>query len=481
VATTDEGPTGGWASPLRFSPARLATVRVPATEYDLDRLRGLSDCVFAVAITLVVATFRLPPAGDTSGQMTDFLAERWPTYVAYLAGFLVIGYYWLSHHRLFEIIVRADARLVALNFGLLFFVVLLPYATEVLGGFRYLPDAYRFLDLLAICLGVVNAGMWWYATTRRRLVGSVLQPAALRIYRLRAAWLPVGFVVSYLLTLPAPPYEPGIGSNWVRLSALSWGLLFLGRPLIRLVMGPVPDAEVEEEEEEVDDEATGEIEALRGDRTTPMTSLERALRSSASMGRLISFSDNVYAFAITLLGTHFVAPTQPQVVAVGLDRYLRDQLNPVFAAYTLGFYAIALFWVLHHRMFNAIERQDGILRVLNLGHLMLLAVIPITTDLLSTFDDDQLPFVVYAVSAGLVSASLAVVFTYAAGSAHLVSDDLSEQDIRIRRQAMWFTVVCFTASVVCALIHIGGFEGWTVAWIFWLFPLVTYVFLTRRT
>jgi uncharacterized membrane protein len=472
VASTQEGLVD------RLS-GRLDTVRVSPTHYDLDRLRGFSDCVFAVAITLVVGTFRLPPSTYDAVEMRDFLAQRWPTYLAYLAGFLVIGYYWLSHHRLYELLTRADGPAVAGNFLLLFFVVLLPFATEVLGQYRGLPDAYRFLDLLAVCLGVVNWAVWWYATARHRLVAAKLDPTALRIYRWRAAWLPIVFALSYLVTLPAAAAHENVSDNWVRLAAATWALLFVGRPLIRLVLGPMPAVEAEEEAGEVDDEDTGELQAVSSG--SNLTMLERAFRRTAGMGRLISFSDNVYAFAITLLGTHFIAPGSNDVAAKGLDHTLRALISPDGLAYALGFYVIASFWVLHHRMFNVIDRQDGVLRVLNLGHLMLLAIIPFSTDLLSTFADDQLPFVVYALSAGLVSASLAVMFQYASGPAHLVVDELSAQQIRVRRRARWANVVCFAASVLLALVNIGSFQGWTIAWVFWLLPLAAYYFLTRPT
>jgi uncharacterized membrane protein len=356
----------------------------------------------------------------------------------------------------------------------------LPFATEVLGQYRYLPEAYRFLDLLAVGLGIVNWAVWWYATSEHRLVAADLHPTALRIYRWRAAWLPIVFAISYLVTLPAAPYRVGEGDNWVRLAATTWGLLFLGRPLIRLVLGPMPTVEAEEEADEVDDEDTDELEVVHMSSGTSMTMLERAVRSSASMGRLISFSDNVYAFAITLLGTHFVAPTAAKIAeAGGLDAALRSLVSPDGLAYALGFYVIASFWVLHHRMFNIVDHQNGVLRVLNLGHLMLLAIIPFSTELLSTFADDQLPFVVYALSAGLVSASLAVMFQYASGSAGLLVPGLTRAQIRLRRQARWANVICFGASVVVALINVGSFQGWTVAWVLWLLPLASYYFLTR--
>jgi uncharacterized membrane protein len=470
VASTEEGLVDRWSG-------RLAAARVSPTHYDLDRLRGFSDCVFAVAITLVVGTFRLPPSTYDAVEMRTFLADRWPNYLAYLAGFLVIGYYWLSHHRLYELLVRVDGLAVAGNFLLLFFVVLLPFATEVLGQYRGLPDAYRFLDLLAVCLGVVNWAVWWYATAGHRLVASRLHPTALRIYRWRAAWLPIVFAVSYLVTLGAPVAHENISDNWVRLAAATWALLFLGRPLIRVVLGPMPMVEAREEAGEVDDEDTGELRAVSAG--SNLTMLERAVRRTAGMGRLISFSDNVYAFAITLLGTHFIVPSQTDIDTKGLDAALRSHVVPDGLAYALGFYVIASFWVLHHRMFNVIERQDGVLRVLNLGHLMLLAIIPFSTDLLSTFADDQLPFVVYALSAGLVSLSLAVMFQYASGPAGLLVDGFAEQQIRVRRRARWANVVCFAASVGLALVNIGSFQGWSVAWVLWLVPLATYYFLTR--
>ena len=126
---------------------------------------------------------------------------------------------------------RANGRLVWANFGLLFFVVLLPFATEVLGSYRFLPDSYRFLDLLAIALGLVNFGMWWYATLVASPGGTRAQPDG-------AANLPLASGLATAGVLHLLPHHPSGAAlragprrattcGWRR---CAWGLLFARPP-----------------------------------------------------------------------------------------------------------------------------------------------------------------------------------------------------------------------------------------------------------
>ena len=45
----------------------------------------------------------------------------------------MIGVYWVAHHRLFAIVVRYDSRLIWLNLLSLFFIVLMPFTTSLVG------------------------------------------------------------------------------------------------------------------------------------------------------------------------------------------------------------------------------------------------------------------------------------------------------------------------------------------------------------
>ena len=79
---------------------------------DITRLEAFSDGVFAIAITLLVLEIKVPPPGTAIG--TELL-HLWPSYLAYVVSFLVIGAIWINHHAMFKHIVRVDGMLLLLN------------------------------------------------------------------------------------------------------------------------------------------------------------------------------------------------------------------------------------------------------------------------------------------------------------------------------------------------------------------------------
>lgn len=89
-----------------------------------ERLSGYTDAVFAVIITIMVLELRPPPSPTFSG-----LLDLWPTIVTYLVSYVFIAIIWINHHYLMGYVRTPTLRLVWLNFGHLFFVSLLPFAT----------------------------------------------------------------------------------------------------------------------------------------------------------------------------------------------------------------------------------------------------------------------------------------------------------------------------------------------------------------
>ena len=65
----------------------------------LERLVNFSDAVIAIAITLLVVQFSVPAA---NGDVADALLDRWPQFFSFILSFLMIGLFWVAHHRIFR-------------------------------------------------------------------------------------------------------------------------------------------------------------------------------------------------------------------------------------------------------------------------------------------------------------------------------------------------------------------------------------------
>src|SRR5258705_1411176 len=104
----------------------------------VERLEAFSDGVFAIAITLLILEIRVPAARVAEVGLQDALVEEWPSYIAFVLSFAVIGIMWANHHNIFCYIGRTSHNLLLLNLGLLFCVVFLPFPTAILA--EYLPS-----------------------------------------------------------------------------------------------------------------------------------------------------------------------------------------------------------------------------------------------------------------------------------------------------------------------------------------------------
>jgi uncharacterized membrane protein len=89
-----------------------------------------------------------------------------------------------------------------------------------------------------------------------------------------------------------------------------------------------------------------------------------------SVGRLISFSDAVFAIAITLLALQLRVPEiRHKTSANDLSRALGD-LSGQFFTYGITFALIGIYWLGHHRMFQRIVSSNRRLAQVNLLFLL---------------------------------------------------------------------------------------------------------------
>ena len=189
----------------------------------LDRLVFFSDAVFAIAITLLALEIRMP---EFESRPSDYelgrqLLHLWPRYLGYVMSFLVIGSYWMAHHRLFRYVVRYTRGLLWLNLLFLMSIAAVPFFSGLLGEYgdrRSVVIAYAAVIAVA---GLFSTAMWGYAHHNRRLLAADASEVDVRAVLLRAGVVPAVFLISIAVAFVNP-----------RLAMFSWALLLLIRSVI---------------------------------------------------------------------------------------------------------------------------------------------------------------------------------------------------------------------------------------------------------
>jgi TMEM175 potassium channel family protein len=177
----------------------------------MDRVEFFSDAVFAIAMTLLVVTLVVPVATKPE-ELSHALGELSDQLFAFALSFVVIGQFWIAHHRLFRLIRSYDLALLWLNLLHLLGICFLPFPTELLGRYFGSHVAGFLYGGTLTATSLVGASIWFYALARG-LAPSV-DPDVRRATTFRAVMTPIAFAVG---TAFVPV------SMWV--AVVIWGLL----------------------------------------------------------------------------------------------------------------------------------------------------------------------------------------------------------------------------------------------------------------
>jgi uncharacterized membrane protein len=157
---------------------------------DTMRLATFSDAVFAIAITLLVLTFKVPAPNELHGTLFDTLLAQWPTYLAYLTSFFAILVMWIAHHNMFRFIVRADNTLLVINGLLLLGVTVVPFPTALLAEYLQAGKYRDQQTAIAVSCGTFAVIAFTYNLLYRHAVhGQRLTDPAHPVALSRTRWL----------------------------------------------------------------------------------------------------------------------------------------------------------------------------------------------------------------------------------------------------------------------------------------------------
>jgi len=165
------------------------------------RMCSITDNMTAVAITFLITTITATIFSTTQQSFSMTLNTVLAELPVYGFSLLLVGFFWLSHHRIFMVIRRHDMTLIWLNFAFLLCIEFQP----IFNGLRTSYPSSQTISLLYACeqaaTGLMLLVIWWYAASGHRLIDASMSRYEIRFFALRALLVPLIFMLSIAIML----------------------------------------------------------------------------------------------------------------------------------------------------------------------------------------------------------------------------------------------------------------------------------------
>ena len=167
------------------------------------RVEGLTDGIFAVAMTLLVIELKVPDPHliHSQQELSQALADLTPKALSWVISFLVLATFWISHHRLFHYVRQVDTGLLWRNIWQLMFVSLMPFSAALLGEFATTNIAQVAYNGNMVILGLLALWKIQYVRQHPELASHPMEPGTYHATVFRIGGLVVAGLAAMVLAL----------------------------------------------------------------------------------------------------------------------------------------------------------------------------------------------------------------------------------------------------------------------------------------
>lgn len=181
---------------------------------ETGRIEAFSDGVFAIAITLLILTVKVPKSSDLGevGLVSALLAQ-WPQYLAFVTSFATILAKWINHHRIFTYIERSDHTLLYWNGLVLLLVTFLPFPTALMAEYLQHPQGNVAGAVFAgtfVAITFVFKGLWRYVSNNGNLLAQNIHPDDIEQINKRLRFSPLLYLGPFVIAFVAPKVSVGL-------------------------------------------------------------------------------------------------------------------------------------------------------------------------------------------------------------------------------------------------------------------------------
>jgi len=170
--------------------------------FQLERIILFSDAVFAISITLLVIELKLPDIEQvTNSTLANALLNTFPHFFSFVLSFMIIGIYWMAHHRMFNFVTNYDNKLIWLNLFFLFFIVLMPFSSNIYGVYAGLNTAFTLYVFNISMIAFFNFLLYHYISKpEKKLSHGLENPRLIKYYKIRTCIVPMCFGIGLIIS-----------------------------------------------------------------------------------------------------------------------------------------------------------------------------------------------------------------------------------------------------------------------------------------
>lgn len=181
----------------------------PMPSLSTRRMETLTDGVFAIAMTLLVLDFKVPtiPEGSSVNALPKLILDLWPNFFNYVQSFILLGVFWIVHHRQFHYIKFIDHGLLWLNIGSLMFIALIPFSTSLIAEHGDVQIGAVIFECNLMAIGCLFYMQWWYVMRKPHLLDRNLSVQRILLIKKRNLAVPIISLVAIGLSFFNPEWS----------------------------------------------------------------------------------------------------------------------------------------------------------------------------------------------------------------------------------------------------------------------------------
>lgn len=201
-----------------------------------------------------------------------------------------------------------------------------------------------------------------------------------------------------------------------------------------------------------------------------LNKLQQRRNPGKALGRIESFSDSIFGFAITLLVLELLQIPRPEIGEHFLQTLSSHWQN--FFAFLVGFCTILICWINHHHIFCYIIQYDGRFLWINGALLLIVTFTPLPTALFSEFllKENSSGLILFGLTYFLIACVAYFMWTYTYRN-HFLDENVDkvyyQSILMIFRYGLVYTLVAF---IVCFVSNIIALSMYFMLFVVFAFP-----------